>query len=194
MGNHDEKHVRWRRYEDRKVKTGQANPMRPFDLKRLAENAALSDEDVEWLANLPTMLRIDEDALALHGGLEPRYAIDRQDPKKVLRCRFVNAAGEMVPITSDVDQPAETRRWAEVCTEPVHVFYGHHCLTLDEATVEFYEAPDGRRWLRAACDAACAYGGSLAAAITTPESRARGDVEVVKVKGVQYADPWMGDE
>jgi hypothetical protein len=53
LGNHEEKHVRWAKHEARKAETGEPNPMRPFDDRRLAEHNALSEADRRWLAALP---------------------------------------------------------------------------------------------------------------------------------------------
>lgn len=191
MGNHDEKHVRWRRHETARAATGKANPMRRFDPVTEAQNAALSDDDVAWLQALPTILRIDADCIALHGGLEPRFTIDKQDPQKVMRCRYVDVDGKMAPIMNDVDQPEGTVRWATACREPVHIFYGHHCVNFANPSVDIYDADDDRRWLRVGVDGACAYGGALIAAISTAESRELGNLDFVHVEGKKYAELWQ---
>lgn len=187
MGNHDEKHVRWRRHEAVRRDTGKPNPMRPMDPVSLAQNEALSDADVEWMSSLPAVLRTETFTVAVHGGFEPRLPLAKQDLKKVLRCRYVDAEGAMVPIMSDTHVPDGTVRWAQAFREPVHVFYGHHCLTLDEAQVDVYEDPI--RWFRAGIDGGCAYGGSLIAAVESYANM----LEFVKVKGEAYATLWEGD-
>src|SRR5262245_51053612 len=55
LGNHDEKHLRWRAHESRRATSpSYKNPMRPFPEKMRGENAALSDDDIAWLGALPT--------------------------------------------------------------------------------------------------------------------------------------------
>jgi predicted MPP superfamily phosphohydrolase len=50
LGNHEEKHLRWRKHEDTKRdKPNYKNPMQPLGDLKEAQNAALSDEDVAWL-------------------------------------------------------------------------------------------------------------------------------------------------
>ena len=207
LGNHDEKHLRWRRHEDRRTSNPQyKNPMKELSPERLAQNAALSAGDIEWLRRLPITLRLDEPcpetgvsapSIAVHGGFEPGVSLDDQRPDKMLRCRFVDISGLMVPITNDVDQPDSTRRWATAFREPMHVFYGHHCMKLGEPHFDRYEDESGNYWLRCALDAGVAYGGRLVAMITTAKGRAMAmpDYQIVGIPAAQvYARPWMGDD
>ncbi len=199
LGNHDEKHLRWRRHEDRRAADPKyKNPMKPWKEPMLSQNAGLSASDIDWLRSLPVMLRIDANAVAVHGGFEPGRPIDKQRPEKMLRCRYVDPGdGEMVGITSDVHVPPGTVLWAKMFAEPVHVFYGHHCLDLGEIRVDLCADDDGRFWMRAGLDAGAAYGGRLVAMITTPTTRGL-RMPMYETVGVQlketYAELWKGDD
>ena len=49
LGNHEEKHLRWRRHEQRRAADpSYKNPMRSLHPQSVADNAALTDEDIEY--------------------------------------------------------------------------------------------------------------------------------------------------
>ncbi len=59
LGNHEDKHLRWARHEDwRRRDPTHRNPLRPFSPERLAQHESLSDDDLAWIASLPTVLRL----------------------------------------------------------------------------------------------------------------------------------------
>ncbi len=79
LGNHEDKHLKWRRNEARaKADPKYTNKMQPFSAEKAAQNAALSDEDVAWLETLPGPRRpIPRDP--------SRGAAPGQDPSSSLR-------------------------------------------------------------------------------------------------------------
>ena len=93
MGNHEEKHLRWHRHEKKRLQTGKANPMKAMsDAERLA-NEALNDQDWTWLKNLPMKLDLGFNWWAVHAGCEPRYTLEKQDPRQIMRVRYVDQNG-----------------------------------------------------------------------------------------------------
>ena len=202
LGNHEEKHLRWRRHE-RKVKAtpGYKNPMRPFTGDRLAEHNAYTEADWEWIEKLPVTIEFEECWIAVHAGFEPAVSLKDQRADKMLRVRYVDEAGKMRPIKSDVDQPAGTHRWATRWGYPHHVVYGHHAVSMAHPHVDRFVAQNGELHradreprLRVALDTACVFGGTLSAMIFPYH----GEPEVLAFESVpcrrKYAEVWAGDE
>jgi hypothetical protein len=138
MGNHEEKHARWRRREQQRVATGRANKMEVGG-KFVEIERSLSPADVRFLETaVPWFPMPEHDALAVHAGIPPRWATlgappvdwwglengDRKHLEGVLRIRFVHA---------DTLQPASLGHqrsgdpfWADLYDGRFgHVYFGH---------------------------------------------------------------------
>ena len=139
--NHEERHARWwwmerrqqavdeRRYErywagdrDALDREGVLNVMRPWhDPRDLETNRRLTEGDVRWIETRPPWISIVPGWIAVHGGLQPGVALAQQDPRKVMRLRWVKADGSHVP--ADYETPGWTppegaRHWTEGWTGP----------------------------------------------------------------------------
>jgi bis(5'-nucleosyl)-tetraphosphatase (symmetrical) len=138
LGNHDEKHLRWRRHEERRAsEPGYKNPMRPLAPEAQTENALLSPEDVAWLRGLPTYLELAPSWLAVHGGLQPGIPLASQDPTKILRLRWVDEAGNHIPVDYDnLEDGHEGQHWTEVYDGEFNVVYGHEAHSLSRPRVD----------------------------------------------------------
>ncbi|MBA3540775.1 MAG: metallophosphoesterase [Deltaproteobacteria bacterium] len=124
MGNHDEKHVRWAQHEaKRRANPAYKNPMRPLPDERRAQHAALGDDGVAFLASLPIKLALGDNWWAVHGGVAPRRAFAEQKSATLLRCRWVDEAGAMIP---SPDPGPGGRHWATMWAGPENLIYGHH--------------------------------------------------------------------
>lgn len=135
MGNHEEKHLRWRRYELRRAQTGAPNPMRPFPADKLATQAGLTPDDWAYLERLPLTACVTPTWLAIHAGLEPHKPLSEQKPQVLMRARWVDAeTGKMRaidPEAPEVQQPKRSVFWTEVWPGPENVIYGHHVASLE---------------------------------------------------------------
>jgi hypothetical protein len=195
LGNHEEKHLRWRRHEaKRAADASYTNPMRPFTVERLAQHHAFSEDDWSWIAALPITLAIDEDWVAVHAGFEPLLPLSDQRPEKMLRIRYVDATGKMKPIHNDTDQPEGTHRWATRWGYPHHIAYGHHAMSFERPHVDRYTEQNGELY-RVALDTGCCFGGALSAMILPHDSKPftpEDHFASVKARGT-YAQPWAGD-
>lgn len=188
LGNHEEKHLRWRKHQERKTQDPKYKVPMKLPEDYAAQNAALSDEDIAWLLDRDFLIRVtlldhDRDWVLVHGGLTPGENIN--DPTNdVLRVRWVSTVtGKMVPV--DVEHPnnmpPDTKWWMEVYAGRENVVYGHAAHGLQEPRVD-------RNALGAECwgiDTGCAYGGSLTALVL--ETR-----EVVQVKAQKAYSKWFG--
>jgi len=157
MGNHEEKYVRFHRWEQKRAATNARNPMH-FNEEKEAIYADLSQSDHEWLAKRPYYHR-GKDFLVVHAGVCPRRHQTIKDldvPKyrnRLLRLRDVDAGGRMVPL-NESRRPGQGH-WSESYDGRLgFVVYGHqvydsvrdHCDT-------------------AGIDTGCCFGGELTALV-----------------------------
>lgn len=160
LGNHDEKAARWLRYEAIHRSGGKPNPMRPIPAERRAEWESLSDEEADWLRNLPMILESDG-WFFVHAGFEPGRTLDAQRKDRVIRVRYVNDKGEMVPYADgSLDQPPDTVYWTEQWKGPKNVVYGHAVHSLEAPRID-----DRGGVLCVGIDTGCCFGGRLTAMI-----------------------------
>jgi diadenosine tetraphosphatase ApaH/serine/threonine PP2A family protein phosphatase len=154
--------------------------MRPPSEKKLAQNQALSDEDVAWLRGLPTVI-VTELWVLVHGGLMPGVALAAQKVDHMLRVRWVDGDNKYVALDpEDPRQPEGTKTWMEVYDGDRNVVYGHAAHSL--STVR----KDGPNARGAGCfgiDTGCVYGGRLTAFVLETQ-------EVIQVQARKvYAEP-----
>lgn len=160
LGNHEEKALRWRRYEA--TRGAKKNPMRAPQPERAAEWMALSDDDVRWLEAAPIMLRLGRlgDWLAVHGGLLPGVPLADQRADVVVRCRYVDADGQHASLEpGNFGAPAGAVPWMERWHGSTNVVYGHAVHDLVHVT----ECPGGVRCV--GLDTGCVFGGALTAMV-----------------------------
>jgi len=166
LGNHEEKHLRWRRHEARRAATGKKNPMKPFPLIRQEQNQALSEDDINWITAAPLSLDLGGGLIAVHAGLEPAFKFQDQS-NAVIRVRYVDEAGEMVGYADgSLEQPSNTVYWSERWRGPESVVYGHAVHSLAGPRLD--EFPGGACY---GIDTGCVYGGHLTAMIWVPGSQ-----------------------
>ena len=168
-GNHEEKHLRWaghlaRRREDPRYRI----PMR-LGARREAEHARLSDDDLVWMARLPTWLELEGGWTAVHAGVVPGRPIDQQPDHVLLHLRDVDARG--FPLLGGAVPVGPPRPWPRAWLGPCSVVYGHRVQALAEPRIE--EPAPGI--FCAGIDTGCCYGGRLTALVLPTR-------EVVQVK------------
>jgi hypothetical protein len=167
FGNHEDKHVRWAAHEARRrADPGYRNPMRSMSPAEQEANAALSAEELAWLAELPAWIDLGAGWLAVHAGFEPGRALERQSRACMARVRWVDARGRMKGGDDPRVQPADTSLWSERWAGPRSVVYGHHVLGLEAPRVD-RPAPGVECW---GIDTGCCFGGRLTA-LVLPERR-----------------------
>lgn len=161
LGNHEEKHLRWRKHLERQSHDpAYRNPMGGLGGPRAAENAALTDSDMAWLRSLPVCLDLGNDWVAVHAGFEPGRSLGEQREDRVLRVRWVDSGGMFVPFKKNsVAQPPGSRYWAELWKGPVSVVYGHAVHSLESPRVDHADTGVSC-W---GIDTGCCFGGRLTA-------------------------------
>lgn len=184
LGNHEERHLKWRRNEARaKTDPKYKNRMKPFSSEKAAQNAALSDDDVTWLSALPIYLEPIPGYVVVHGGLFPKLSLADQPQDKIIRARWVNAAGEHVStdFSNGTSRPPGTFHWAELYDGQHNVVYGHEAHSL--STVRQDRSPSGA--LCYGIDTGCVHGGRLTAMIVENGNVIFEQVQAARV----YKDP-----
>lgn len=180
MGNHDEWYVRYAKYE----RAGGKNPM-----SRPAHKVALYEQmdavDLDFLSALPLWCRLDARTVVVHAGMAPGLPVGEQDPRHLLRMRYLERATGKMAKLDDLMTPATHAYWSEIWTGPDEVVYGHHP---SKSETVLTENAGVRCW---GIDTGCCFGNKLTAWVRTGER-----IELVSVPArEQYAD-WhksMGD-
>jgi len=164
MGNHEEKHLRYRNHEMLAAggggkPTGYKNPMRPYHGDRLAQHRALREEDWSYIQAMPLLIRVSPKWVVVHAGLQPSVALAEQSANVLLRMRYlVTATGKMLKLGEEEARPGEAAFWSTVWTGPESVVYGHH---VQRVAVD--EPASGVRCV--GIDTGCCFGRALTAAI-----------------------------
>jgi bis(5'-nucleosyl)-tetraphosphatase (symmetrical) len=171
MGNHENKHIRYRAHEIRKSFTRKENPMRALSATDLDFHHKLSGADIDWMRNLPVKINVKDNWWVLHGGLEPAYSFDNQSDDQVMRCRYVSNGkyttsngkvirlGKAVPLNKDKSQPDNTVYWTDAWNGSQSVVYGHCVHSLHTPLID--ARPRGVKCV--GIDTGCVFGGFLTA-------------------------------
>lgn len=176
LGNHEEKHLRWRRHQDKKeADPSYVIPIRPIGKLKQLSNALLNDGDIAWLSQLPLVITIGNWVI-VHGGLLPNKTLNEMLSNKrsrgeILRLRFIDAEGKHVPVDYDADggNPKPIREsvlWSKVYTGTQHVVYGHEAHSL--TTPRYDENDQGAIML--GIDTGVCHGGHLTALVLDAHS------------------------
>ena len=163
LGNHDEKHLRWRRHEARKrEKPGYRNPMHPLSVEARRTNEALSDDDWAYIESFPFVgIRLDDSWVVVHAGFLSWHAD-----------RGAEASGHAAPAICRHRRPIPVGRgpgaapgcagyWTDLWQGPESVVFGHAVQSL-ESPRQSDPAP-GVRCL--GIDTGCCFGGRLSCVV-----------------------------
>lgn len=194
QSNHDDKHIRYRRYLVRKASDPSYKGHAPkLAGERIEQNSQLSEEDVHYLASAPDFLELPEfNFVAIHGGLRPGLPVQRTPHDEIIRCRWVRANGSMADAAYNAEgqivQPADTQLWMERYDGNQNVVYGHAVHSLEHPRID--RRPNGVNCF--GIDTGCAFGGHLTALIL--DTQAPASRQFVQVKAKQAYDVWYARE
>lgn len=189
MGNHEEKHLRWRKHEKNRQLTGKVNPMKRMSNADALANEQLSDQDFSWMKSLPLKLNLGNNWWAAHAGCEPRLPLAKQIPAQIMRVRFVNQDGVAQSLNPDKSQPEGTVYWAEQWRGPENIVYGHCVHDLKEVRYDYSLDNSLPHGVCLGIDTGCCFGGHLTAALFTNNI-----IEFAQVKAKRKYSAGHGDE
>ncbi|MCZ2224387.1 MAG: metallophosphoesterase [Chitinophagales bacterium] len=178
-GNHDSKAVRWMKHHKKFLQDGTPHPMKKVKEEDYKYYLKLTDEELDYLANLPPHINFAENWYAVHGGFQPFVRLDKQKFDLMIRCRFVDAKnGKPVQLPKSKKQPDGSVFWTELYDLPHNVIYGHHVHQNFEVRID-----KNKNNTCIGIDTGCVFGGHLTAAIIkNPETFTADDIEYVKIK------------
>ena len=185
MGNHEEKHIRWRSWEKR-IANGEAkkNPMHRFDDVRMVEHNNLSEDDISYLMAMPKTVGLGHQPwVVVHAGFESNgVPWSEQARDRVCRVRNVDAAGKMASDHKNplADVPGSVP-WAVRWQGPENVIYGHAVHSRSEPRVDAHEG-----YACYGIDTGCVFGGRLTA-LVLPDG---GKPEFAQVQAKREYHPW----
>jgi len=151
--NHDDKHVRFRHRQNQARDFGRQNTMKPFSPERMSEHERMSEDDIAWIKNLPTIIHT-QGWVAVHAGFEDK-PMNRQHPDTVIRVGWIDeVTGKSRQLEEDehgnIIQPKGSVWWTSKWRGPESVVYGHtvfaeplveevmpgiHCVGIDTGCV-----------------------------------------------------------
>jgi len=164
LGNHDEKLFRWYKHALKKRENPNYRiPMRPLSTDKMISYNALSEEDLQFLGELPIYAHLQgPDWVVVHAGLEPGKPLEEQSAGKVTHIRFLSPdSKKTVSLGENFEQPAGTIYWTDCYDLPHHVVYGHNIHSMAQPYV--VTKPHGPQLV--GLDTGCCFGGSLSAFI-----------------------------
>lgn len=182
MGNHEEKHVRWRKHEKKRAENGTPNPMKRMSEADAAANRALSDQDMSWMRDLPLKIELGNKWWAVHAGCEPTRTLAKQIPSQIMRVRYVDQGGKAVALGHDLSQPEGTQYWTEQWRGPESIIYGHCVHSLSEVKYDYHD----NQVQCLGIDTGCCFGGHLTAAILPLHEDYGYELAQVKAKKKYY--------
>jgi bis(5'-nucleosyl)-tetraphosphatase (symmetrical) len=160
QGNHEEKHIRWKRNEIKRLESGKPNLMRKMSFDKINVQNNLSDDDFKWLNSLPLKLNLFDNFWAVHGGCNPNFTLEKQPADQIIRIRYVDSEGKSKPLGEGFSQPPNTKYWSEVWTGPESIVYGHCVHSLEDPRFDNHN-----NYLCLGIDTGCVFGGRLTAAV-----------------------------
>lgn len=201
-GNHDEKHIRWRRHllcamRDPAYQTLMRMPRGPY----LREHWTLSDEQLVFLAGLPVAVDVEhaygprgprersgaaDRTIFTHAGVHPYKGLAVPASNLIRMCFVKTGSGKQVAHRYDAagrsGPPPGAVHWTELYTAAERVVYGHSVLSKTDPVVR------GETY---GIDTGCVSGGRLTAYV---EDAATSTVTYKQVTAPEhYAKNWHAD-
>lgn len=190
LGNHEGKLLRRARHllrasQDSRYK----NPMRS-DLDQEYTISRLSGDDLNWLSELPTYIKLPEhNTLIVHAGLVPGRAVEYQSTEVLTMVRYIDMTRHQMLglIMPGFRQPPNSVYWAEVYDGTQNVIFGHNVVGRDRPQV--WAGSDSRGSCHG-IDTGCVFGGKLTAVVLSLDESGESTSEVVQVPAREAYSPY----
>jgi bis(5'-nucleosyl)-tetraphosphatase (symmetrical) len=153
-GNHDQKILKWYRSQGTKVDV--------YDRKDYYSK--LSDEDITYIANMPSYIELDK-TIIVHAGLKPGIPLAHQKDDDLLYIRYTNSDRKFISLRQ-INKFGKEALGAIFWTSfgpflNKDIIYGHHVHSFDEPNIHRYDDGTAAYGL----DTGCCFGGNLTAMI-----------------------------
>jgi hypothetical protein len=163
LGNHEEKHIRFR-IRELEVRAGRRpNNLMEFKPEQRELNAKLTKEDWDYVKGSPVWLDLGDGVTVVHAGFEPGVPMEEQSPDRVVRLVYVDKTGMMAKHEEDFrKKPKDSERWAK-SFDRFNVVYGHAVFSLRDPQID-----DVGGVTHYGIDTGCYAGGYLSAWVREP--------------------------
>lgn len=179
-GNHEDKYIRYYKHSLKKIENPSYHIPMYFDEEKMGIFSSMREEDLSWLSNLPTFIKVPElNLVAVHAGCLPGRDVTRQAPAVHMYTRYLNKdTYKQMSLGKDFSQPENSVKWNEVYDGNETIIYGHQVNSFSEVLIRT-NAFGGRT---IGIDTGACFGGNLTAYIFTTENEKVLNEEVVQVK------------
>lgn len=153
IGNHEYKFLKWFRSQGSRADV--------YDRQGYYKN--LSDEDIQYIANMPTYIEL-EDVIVVHAGLKPGILLSNQSKNDLMYLRYTDKQRNFVSlkkINALGKEAAGAIFWTEFGPFDKNVVYGHEVHSMTDVRIDRFA--DGTTCY--GIDTGCCFGGMLSALI-----------------------------
>lgn len=153
MGNHEHKFVKWFRSQGSRVDV--------YD--RRDYYGQLSDQDINYIMNMPTHIELD-DVIVVHAGLKPGIPLSSQTKDDLMYLRYTDEDRKFISlkkINKLGKEQAGAKFWTEFGPFTKNIIYGHNVHSFTDVKIQYYTD-------NTACygiDTGVCFGGKLSALI-----------------------------
>jgi serine/threonine protein phosphatase 1 len=169
-GNHEQKFLKWYRSQGTRVDV--------YDRKDYYTK--LTDEDITYIANMPSYIELDK-TIIVHAGLKPGVPLNKQKDDDLLYLRYTTMDRKTVSLR-------QINKFGKEATGAIfwtsfgpflnkNILYGHNVHSFDEPNICSYD--DGTKAI--GIDLGCCFGGHLCSYIIET-----GEFIKVKAKEIYY--------
>jgi predicted phosphodiesterase len=154
MGNHEHKILKW--YNS----VGSRGDV--YDKHEFY--AQLTDDDINYIFQMPTYIKLADDIVIVHAGVKPGIPIFYQSKNDLMHLRYVDAKQQFISlkkIAKNGKEATGAHLWTEFWQGPESIIYGHNVHSLTDPHIQ--EVAPGVMCY--GLDTGCCFGGRLTAMI-----------------------------
>lgn len=154
MGNHEYKFLKWYRSSGSRADV--------YDKKDYYSE--FMNEDINYISNMPTYIKLDNNVVVVHAGLKPGISISAQSKDDLMYLRYTDSQRKFISLKKIANigvEAAGAHFWTEFWTGPESVVYGHNVHSMTDPLIE--EVSPGVMCY--GLDTGCCFGGRLTALI-----------------------------
>lgn len=170
MGNHEYKFLKWLK------SAGSRSDV--YDKTSFYQH--LTDDDVDYIFQMPTYIKLADNMIVVHAGMKPGISISNQSKQDLMYIRFSDSHQNSIPLKKIAKlgmKETDAHFWTEFWYGPESIVYGHHVHSMTDPLIE--EVSPGVTCY--GLDTGCCFGGRLSAMILETK-----EIVQVQAKQVYY--------
>lgn len=154
MGNHEHKFLKW----------WKSSGTRADVYDRSDYYSKLTEEDVNYIFQMPTYIKLEDNIVVVHAGVKPGISISNQSKDDLMHLRYVDSQQKFISLKKIAKNGKEAMGahfWTEFWRGPESIIYGHNVHSTTDPLIE--EVSPGVMCY--GLDTGCCFGGRLSAMI-----------------------------